>query len=62
MKEYHDSNPNYIALHTNKQRAYSAKVGALSPVFEKSAAEPKLNLDAKTLLTKQFLMFEISAQ
>ena len=43
--------PNYIALHVGKQGARSAKTDAMALVFEKPATEPKLNLDAKTLLT-----------
>ena len=33
--------PNYIALHASKQEARSVEVGALAPVFKKSAAELK---------------------
>ena len=36
--------PNHIALHVGKQAVHSAEVGALDPVFEKSAIEPKPNL------------------
>ena len=42
-KNYYDSNPNHIALCTDKG-VCSAEVGTLVLVFEKSAAEPKSNL------------------
>ena len=34
--------PNRIALRAGKKGAFPADVGALTPVFEKSATEPKL--------------------
>ena len=35
---------NHIVFHLGKQGAHSAKAGALTLVFKKSATEPKLNL------------------
>ena len=41
-KDYHDSYSNHIALHTGKKGARPVEVGALAPVFKKSATELKL--------------------
>ena len=41
--------PKHIPLLAGKQRVRSAEVGALAPVFEKSATEPKLKYKSKLL-------------
>ena len=41
IKEYHDSNPNLIALHVGKQGKHFVEVGAQAQVFQKIATEPK---------------------
>ena len=41
MKDYHDSYSNYITFCVGKKRVHSTEVGALTPVFEKSATELK---------------------
>ena len=52
MKDYHDFHSNCIILHTRKQGVGSAEVGALAPMFEKSATELKFKPKLKLLKCK----------
>ena len=52
----------HIFSHAGKQGVHFVEVGALGPVFEKSAIEPKTNLDVKTESTERLLTFEYYIQ